>query len=143
MIRRTSRLAAVVGCCAAAAATCVTLAQAPVPRTVRDGVFSAAQVERGRGVFSSVCMDCHEIEEFTGVDAYLEEMEGENVWDVFEYIWAEMPEDYPASLEAEEYADVLAYIFSVWGLAAGDEDLPTKRAPLESIVIARPERPGS
>jgi mono/diheme cytochrome c family protein len=121
----------------------VAFAQTPEPRTIRDGVFSAAQVERGRRVFTRVCADCHEIEEFTGVGAYLEEMEGETVWEVFEYVWAEMPEDYPSSLEPEQYADVLSYIFSVYGLAAGEDSLPIERAPLESIVITRPERPGS
>lgn len=88
-------------------------------------------------------MDCHEIEEFTGVGAYLEDEDGETVWEVFEYIWAEMPEDNPASLEPSEYADVLAYVFSVYGLPAGDTDMPIDRAALEKIEIARPVRPGS
>jgi mono/diheme cytochrome c family protein len=112
-------------------------------RTVRDGIFSAGQVERGRDAFTWICMDCHEIEEFTGPGAYLEEMDGESVWDVFEYVWAEMPEDNPASLEPSEYADVLAYVLSVYGLPTGPADMPTDQATLEEIAIARPERPGS
>jgi mono/diheme cytochrome c family protein len=112
-------------------------------RTVRDGIFSVAQVERGRDSFTWICMNCHEMEEFTGVSAYLEEMEGKALWEIFEYIWAEMPEDDPASLEPEEYADVLAYVLSVYGLPAGDADLPTDRATLEAITLTRPERPGS
>jgi hypothetical protein len=112
-------------------------------RTVRDGIFSVAQVERGRDSFTWICMNCHEMEEFTGVSAYLEEMEGKPLWEIFEYIWAEMPEDDPASLAPEEYADVLAYVLSVYGLPAGDADLPTDRATLETITLTRPERPGS
>jgi mono/diheme cytochrome c family protein len=120
------------------------LAQLPVEtRTVREGVFSVAQVERGRDSFTWICMDCHEIEEFTGVSAYLEEMEGKQLWEIFEYIWAEMPEDNPASLEPDEYADVLAYVLSVYGLPAGDADMPTDRATLEAITLTRPELPGS
>jgi mono/diheme cytochrome c family protein len=120
------------------------LAQLPVEtRTVREGIFSVAQVERGRDSFTWICMDCHEIEEFTGVSAYLEEMEGKQLWEIFEYIWAEMPEDNPASLEPDEYADVLAYVLSVYGLPAGDADMPTDRATLEAITLTRPELPGS
>jgi hypothetical protein len=122
----------------------VALAQTPgESRTVRDGIFSVAQVERGRDSFTWICMNCHEIEEFTGVGAYLEEMEGKPLWEIFEYIWAEMPEDDPASLEAEEYADVLAYVLSVYGLPAGDADMPTDRATLEVIAVTRPQLPGS
>jgi mono/diheme cytochrome c family protein len=117
-------------------------AQAP-ERTVRDGVFSAAQVERGRQQFTSICMNCHEIQEFTGPGAYFEEQDGETVWEVFEYIWAEMPEDEPASLDPKDYAAILAYTLSVYGLPTGASDLPIDRESLEAIKIARPERPGS
>jgi mono/diheme cytochrome c family protein len=114
-------------------------------RSIRDGVFSAAQVERGRESFLWQCMDCHEMEEFTGVGAYLEKMEteGKTLWEVFEYIWAEMPEDSPARLAPEEYADILAYILSVYGLSTGEADMPTNRAVLEPILIQGPSLPGS
>jgi mono/diheme cytochrome c family protein len=110
---------------------------------VRVGVFSAAQVERGRQQFTSICMNCHEIEEFTAPGAYFEEADGMTVWEVFEYIWAEMPEDEPASLDPKDYAAILAYTLSVYGLPTGDADLPIDRESLDVIEIVRPERPGS
>ncbi len=112
-------------------------------RTVRDGVFSAEQVERGRRDFTSICINCHEIAEFVGPGAYFEDSDGKTVWEIFEYIWAEMPEDEPASLEPEDYAAILAYTFSVYGLPTGENDLPIDRKSLEAITIARPELPGS
>jgi len=112
-------------------------------RSIRDGVFSAAQVERGRNVFRWECMECHEMEEYTAAGGYLEEMEGKTLWEVFEYVWLEMPEDMPAWLEPMEYADVLSYIFSVYGMPAGDVDMPVDRAVLEQIVIEAPDLPGS
>jgi mono/diheme cytochrome c family protein len=118
------------------------VAQTP-PRTVRDGVFSAAQVERGKHEFESICMNCHEIAEFTGPGAFFEEAEGKTVWEVFEYISAEMPEDEPGSLDPQDYAAVLAYVLSVYGLPTGPADLAVDRKPLEAIEIARPELPGS
>jgi mono/diheme cytochrome c family protein len=112
-------------------------------RTVRDGVFSARQTVRGEQLFESICMNCHEITEFTAVGAYLEEVEGKPLWETFEYVWAEMPEDDPSSLNPEDYAAVLAYIFSIYGLPSGEADLPIDRESLEAITITRPVLPGS
>ena len=106
---------------------------------MRDGVFSAAQVQRGQRVFRTICVNCHEIEEFTGPGAYLEEHDGKPLWDTFDFVWSNMPDDDPSSLEPAEYAAVLAYLFSVYGLPTGDADLPIDRKALESITITRPK----
>lgn len=135
--------AVLTACGAASLLALVDGADAQSGTTTRDGIFSAAQVERGRESFLWECMDCHEMEEFTGVGAYLEEMDGEPVWEVFEFIWSEMPEDRPAWLEPEQYADILAYILSVYGAPTGDRDMPIDREPLIAIQIRRPELPGS
>lgn len=107
-------------------------------RTIRDGVYSPAQAARGARLFESICMNCHEITEFTGEGAYLEEVAGEPLWDTFEYIWAEMPEDDPASLDPEDYAAVLAFIFESYGLPPGDAALPIDRGTLAAITIVAP-----
>ena len=135
--------AVLTACGAASLLALVDGADAQSGTTTRDGIFSAAQVERGRESFLWECMDCHEMEEFTGVGAYLEEVDGETVWDVFEFIWSEMPEDRPAWLEPDEYADILAYILSVYGAPTGDADMPIDQAALERIVVERPDRAGS
>lgn len=88
-------------------------------------------------------MNCHEITEFTAAGAYLDEVEGKPLWDTFEYVWAEMPEDEPASLDPEDYAAVLAYIFSIYGLPSGEVAMPIDRESLSVIRIARPNLPGS
>jgi mono/diheme cytochrome c family protein len=121
-----------------AAAAAAALAQSYQTRSVRDGVFSGEQVERGRATFEWICTDCHEVGEFTDAGAYLEEMDGEAVWEIYEYVSAEMPEDDPGWLEPAEYAEVLAYLLSAYGMPAGDEELPTDRAALEAIVVERP-----
>ena len=129
------------GMCGMAAAW--TLAAQDGERTVRDGVFSARQAARGDAVFQSICMNCHDITEFTGSGAYLEEVDGESLWETFEYVWSEMPEDDPSSLDPQDYAAVLSYILSVYGLPAGEADLPVDRASLEAITITGPRPPGS
>jgi mono/diheme cytochrome c family protein len=124
------------------AAVCTVAAQ-DGRRTLRDGVFSPAQAARGEELFESICMNCHEITEFTAAGAYLEEVDGKPLWETFEYVWSEMPEDEPSSLNPEDYAAVLAYIFSVYGLPSGTADLPIDREALEAITIVRPALPGS
>jgi mono/diheme cytochrome c family protein len=116
--------------------------QSAIMRSTRDGVFSAEQAQRGRAGFLWNCMECHELEEYTAAGAYLEEMEGNTVWDVFEFIWSEMPEDNPSWLKPEEYADILAYILSVYGMPAGQVDLPTDKKTLGDIVVEGPRLGG-
>ena len=122
----------------------VTWAQTSGPRTVHDGVFSAQQVQRGQRVFRTICSNCHEIEEFVGTGAYLEEHEGKSLWeDVRFRLVDNMPDDDPSSLDPADYAAVIAYIFSVYGAPAGNADMPIDRAALEAITITGPRRPGS
>jgi len=132
---------AVVVTAACALAALVAVAQT-APRTVRDGVFSAAQVQRGQKVFKTICSNCHEIEEFIGPGAYLEEHDGKPLWETFDFVSAKMPDDDPGSLEPAEYTAVLAYIFSVYGLPAGEADMPEDRKALELITITRPKPAG-
>jgi S-disulfanyl-L-cysteine oxidoreductase SoxD len=142
-VRRIKKQAATAVGVVAGVATMLGVVAQDGQRTIRDGVFSAAQAARGERLFESICMNCHEITEFTAAGAYLEEVEGKPLWETFEYIWAEMPEDEPGSLNPEDYADVLAYIFSIYGLPSGAASLPIDRESLEAIMIVRPALPGS
>jgi cytochrome c2 len=112
-------------------------------RTTRDGVYTMQQAERGERVFESICTSCHELSEFTAAGAYLDDMAGRPLWETFEYMAAEMPEDDPGSLAPDEYAAVLAYFFNVLGLPSAAAELPVDAASLEGIAIARPALPGS
>ena len=143
MARTLIATAAALGAAIVGIASVANLAAQDSERTVRDGVFSPRQAARGERLFESICMNCHEITEFTGAGAYLEDVEGKPLWETFEYIWSEMPEDDPSSLNPEDYAAVLAYIFSIYGLPSGESDLPIDQAALEAITITRPALPGS
>ena len=134
---------AVLGAAALGLAATWTLTAQTGGRTIRDGVFTPAQAERGARVFGSICTNCHEIAEFTGSGAYLEDVEGKALWETFDFVSSEMPEDDPGSLRPEEYAAVLAYIFSVYGQPSGDAELATDQESLEAITIVRPQLPGS
>ena len=134
---------AVLGAAALGLAASWTLMAQTAGRTVRDGVFTSEQAERGARVFGTICTNCHEIAEFTGPGAYLEDVEGKPLWETFELVSSEMPEDDPGSLRPEEYAAVLAYIFSIYGVPSGEAELAADQTSLEAITIVRPAPPGS
>ncbi len=102
--------------------------------SVRDGIFTTAQAERGAKVFEEVCMRCHQPEQFTG-PGFIDAWSGQTADAPFEVIRTTMPEDNPSSLKRRDYAAVLAYLFSLNGLPAGETDLPSLTRKLKLIRI--------
>jgi hypothetical protein len=112
-------------------------AAATAERPLTSGVFSAKQAERGEGVYQMSCQSCHTKSEYTG-DKFKVAWVSKTVFDVFNQIRSEMPEDNPGSLERQQYVDVVAYIFSLNAYPAGADDLPTDDDGLKKIKIDTP-----
>lgn len=108
-------------------------------RSVRDGIFTADQAERGAYIFEAVCMQCHQPEQFT-VPGFLGAWSGQTVGALFELISTTMPEDNPGRLKKREYAAVLAYLFSLNGIPGGETELPGSARKLKQIRIESPSR---
>ena len=106
-------------------------------RPLSSGVFSAKQSERGEGVYITSCQSCHAKSEYTG-DKFKVAWVSKSVFDVFNQIRTEMPEDNPGSLERQQYIDVVAYIFSLNAYPAGANDLPSDDDGLKKIKIDNP-----
>ena len=102
--------------------------------SVRDGIFTTAQAERGATIFEEVCLRCHQPEQFTG-PGFIGAWSGQTVDALFELIRTTMPEDNPSSLKKREYAAVLAYLFSLNGIPAGETALPSVTRKLKQIRI--------
>jgi sugar lactone lactonase YvrE/mono/diheme cytochrome c family protein len=121
-------------------------AQEPTP-TVWDGVYTAAQAERGAATYNQRCAACHggqlggtgEAPGLAGAE-FLSNWSGLTVGELFERIRTTMPFDAPGSLSRDAYADVLAFIFKANGLPAGAKDLDRRTEVLQGIQIlaARP-----
>lgn len=126
-----------VGCVAGVAAT-----QDQGPRTVWQGVYSAAQSERGAAVYRMSCGTCHG-ENLAGdigptlTGPFWSIWEGRTAGDLLKTIRTTMPADAPDSLKPQEYADLVAYLFSVNKFPAGEKELPVDEAALESIKITK------
>lgn len=114
--------------------------EAPLPSTkakttsLRDGVFSQAQVEKGRIVFQDACIECHQPEAFVG-PGFIDAWSGQTVDVLFQNLRETMPENAPGRLSRLEYAAVLAYIFELNGLPTGENDMPNLPQQLKEIRI--------
>lgn len=110
-------------------------------RSLADGVFSKAQAERGRELFTETCGVCHTRGQFTD-GTFRRNWQGRTLFDVFEQIRSTMPKDSPGRLTGQEYLDVILYLFSEQGYPAGEEEINATAAGLRQIRITPPP-PGS
>jgi len=106
-------------------------AQAPA-RSVKDGVYTAAQATRGRALYDEKCVNCH-ANRMWGQD-----WPEKSVFDIYDVVKNFMPEDSPGSLSAAQTRDVLAYILQNNKLPAGKVELPEAEADLKQIKLATP-----
>jgi len=113
----------------------VTSAQAPT-KTTNDGVYSAAQADRGKKTFNEKCSGCHEPSRFSG-DAFLESWNNKTMKDIWDVASGTMPEDNPGSLKQEEYADILSYFLSLNEYKPGDAELQPGAASMGAIKIEK------
>ena len=107
-------------------------------RSVWDGVYTKEQATRG-ALTSGLCTQCHgdsfqgdPAPPLTGPD-FLAKWDGRSVGDLFELIRQTMPDDDPGALSGQQYADLLAYIFSLNKFPVGSTELANQAEPLKEI----------
>ena len=113
--------------------------------TVTSGVYTPEQAKRGQAIYVDACAKCH-IEDLSGGkdspplvgDDFLGGWKGKTVGDLYDEVRMTMPFDNPGKLTAEQYSDVIAYIFSANKFPAGDKELAHDTAPLQKIQIVKP-----
>jgi S-disulfanyl-L-cysteine oxidoreductase SoxD len=111
-------------------------------RTVWDGVYTAAQAERGQSAYAQACASCHS-EDLRGKgtapslieESFLFLWSDMSVGDLLERTRMLMPSDRPGSLPAATYADIIAFIAQKNGFPAGSTDLGADVAALKQILI--------
>jgi mono/diheme cytochrome c family protein len=111
-------------------------------RTVWDGVYTDAQAGRGKEGYARDCASCH-LDSLGGADmapaltgqAFLTTWNELTVGDLFERVRISMPQDSPASLSRQQYADIVAYMLQANRFPAGAAELGPELAPMKEIVI--------
>lgn len=106
-------------------------------KSVKAGVYTAAQAERGQSLYRSKCASCHAPNRFTD-DLFYLSFAGKPLFEMFDVISDSMPEDNPGSMKKEEYADVIAYLLQLNRFPAGETELPTDKDALSKILMEKP-----
>ena len=123
---------------------CALVSLAAASRSVWDGVFTKQQAARGQSVYAEVCLKCH-AENLGGGEAgpplagreFLERWNGKTAGNLYSVIRKTMPSDNPENLTNRQYADLVAYLFSVNEFPVGPKELDREMAALDQIRIER------
>ena len=103
-------------------------------KSVWKGVFTESQAARGDTEHQTNCTTCHGTEKYAG-EAFTKNWIGRTAFDLFDQLKTTMPDDNPGSLSAQQYVDIIAFIFKVNGLPAGTDSLTTDTEALRLIKI--------
>jgi mono/diheme cytochrome c family protein len=109
-------------------------AQAAQPRKASAGVFTEAQVARGKAVHQANCISCHNSVAYKG-PAFSQKWSGRSAFEFFQLISTTMPQNEPGVLAREEYADITAYVLSINGFPAGSTELAPDDGELRRVRI--------
>ena len=130
----------VLGACATALAVMATATSSTGQQatSVKAGVYTFEQAERGAALYKQKCASCHAPSRFTDEDLFIKPYAGKPLWEMFDVISDSMPEDDPGGMKPEEYAAVIAQLLRMNGFPAGQTDLPTSKDALSVIVFEKP-----
>lgn len=103
-------------------------------KTIKDGVFTAAQVSSGQAVYDNSCKTCHNMRFYRDT---LKSWDKQPLIYLWETVMGTMPADNPGSLGLDEYTNVIAYILSENGFPAGEHTLDPDNG-MDSISILAP-----
>ena len=111
-------------------------------RSVRDGVYSPAQMKRGETVFQENCAVCHGQDLNGGEVApalfggnFMSNWNGLTVGDLSDRIRLSMPPDNPDKINQQQRVDVIALVLNANGFPEGQKDLETRVEFLKQIKI--------
>lgn len=121
---------------------------ADTPKTTMDGVYTAAQAQRGKTQYSQSCATCH-MDDLSGSgqalplagDAFMGTWEGQSVADLMGLIHDTMPQDKPGTLTPDQTLDTIAYLLQYNQFPAGKEELKNDRNELKNIIITKKAAP--
>ena len=115
-------------------------------KSVLDGIYTAAQAERGKAVYAMNCAGCHgEKQEGGNAGPTLSGPDFTNGYKdgsagaLLTKISQDMPSSAPGSLEPQQYADVFAYVLSVNKYPAGQTEAPKDPADLKNVKMTAPK----
>ena len=116
-------------------------AQDAAAPSVRDGVYTVEQADRGEALYDDRCTLCHgairqfvpEMAALLGDHNFRNTWRGRSLGDMFGYIRETMPQDAPGTLTAAQTAEIVAHILRGNRLPAGETALSADEGTLNGI----------
>jgi len=108
--------------------------------TVWDGVYTAAQADRGRAVYASHCSRCHgeaaaSRDNPLSGERFADHWEARTLADLFRRVTAMPPGESAAAVETADKRDAMAFVLRQNGFPEGSADLPSDEEGLATIRI--------
>ena len=109
-------------------------------RSTWDGVYTAAQADRGKAVYKIQCESCHG-EDLEGdpenpplaTPAFVYKWNSLPLADLYERVHKDMPPDNRGTLTRQKSADLVAYLLSFNKFPAGGKELPPELTAMREI----------
>jgi S-disulfanyl-L-cysteine oxidoreductase SoxD len=135
---------AVIGCAAVIGAlTLAVAATAAQQASVLDGVFTAAQAERGADIYAAHCAGCHDGADVDGPpltgSPFVDRWREDTLDALFDFMKTRMPQSKPGSLSEAQYIDILAHLLQENAYPAGFREL--SQAALARTLLVGPRGP--
>lgn len=128
--------------CVVSIGASISTGTAQQPKSLQDGLFSTAQVERGAEAYNARCASCHAADLRGNSNSpgllgmsFMFLWEGRSVGELYTKMRSDMPSEQPGSLPAQTYMDILAYILRANQFPAGAEELVADADWLNSVLI--------
>jgi len=110
-------------------------------RTVKEGVYTAAQAKRGEAIYTDRCASCHgatlggEAAPALAGDAFADVWDKQPLSDLVNKIQILMPANNPGQLTRPQAVDVVAYILQAGKFPAGSAELSADEAVLKQVAL--------
>ena len=120
----------------------------PPRRLVWAGVYTKAQAERGRRLYTQHCSRCHR-EDLSGSETgpqlngtvFFDRWHDRTLFDLLATIQSWMPHDYSTFIHADAAGDIVSFLLKENGVPAGDKELAANIDVLTDILVTRPPSP--
>src|SRR5262245_30587360 len=149
--RTVNRRRGAIGICAFALASAAVMVVLPLyaqDNSIWSGVYTAAQAERGKAIYTRHCSRCHG-EDLAGRrdyplsgERFIDHWEAHTLEHLFRLIRDSMPPDAINGVEAGDKRDIMAYLLQQNGFPAGSTELSLDGDVLARFEISRKNGPG-
>lgn len=103
-------------------------------KSTQLGVYTEAQAKRGQQTYAGTCMSCHTPTSHQGT-TFTQNWDQHPLYDLYNYVSTQMPQDNPGSLAPGDAADIVAFLLKLYAMPAGQTELAPDTTAMKRILI--------